>query len=108
VRDHNLKTYFPQREISGICIMQDIKLMLINMGTTYFLVDKVSILFLNLTLSHIKVTSGGNRYMSSLVRSHPQTKSVFIVSFYFHNLPWQKKIFERVNLNKMQARWMLV
>lgn len=62
VRDHNLKTYFPQKEISGICIMQDIKLMLINMGTTYFLVDKVSIIFLNyfifenLTLSHIRVT----------------------------------------------------
>jgi len=46
VRDHNLKTYFPQREISGICIMQDIKLMLINMGTTYFHVDEVSIIFL--------------------------------------------------------------
>lgn len=46
VRDHNLKTYFPQREISGISIMQDIKLMLINMGTTYFLVDEVSITLL--------------------------------------------------------------
>ncbi|CAI6367853.1 unnamed protein product [Macrosiphum euphorbiae] len=45
VRDHNLKTYFPQREISGICIMQDIKLMLINMGTTYFLVDNETLMY---------------------------------------------------------------
>lgn len=45
VRDHNIKTYFPQREISSMCIMKDIKLMLINMGTTYFLMDKVSIIF---------------------------------------------------------------
>lgn len=42
VRDHNIKTYFPQREISCKCIMKDIKLMLINMGTKYFLVDEVS------------------------------------------------------------------
>lgn len=45
VRDHNIKTYFPQREISSVCIMRDIKLMLINMGTTYFLMDEVSIIF---------------------------------------------------------------
>lgn len=43
VRDHNIKTYFPQREISSICIMNDIKRMLINMGTTYFLEDEVSL-----------------------------------------------------------------
>lgn len=43
VRDYNIKTYFPQREINSICIMKDIKLMLINMGTTYFLEDKVRI-----------------------------------------------------------------
>ncbi|XP_025414024.1 gamma-tubulin complex component 6-like isoform X2 [Sipha flava] len=40
VRDHNIKTYFPQREINSGCIMKDIKLMLINMGTTYFFVDE--------------------------------------------------------------------
>lgn len=45
VRDHNLKTYFPQREISSICIMQDIKLMLINMGTTYFIVDEETLMY---------------------------------------------------------------
>ncbi|XP_060839023.1 gamma-tubulin complex component 6-like isoform X1 [Rhopalosiphum padi] len=45
VRDHNIKTYFPQREISSLCIMQDIKLMLINMGTTYFLVDQETLMY---------------------------------------------------------------
>jgi len=45
VRDHNIKTYFPQKEISSTCIMHDIKLMLINMGTNYFAVDEVSIFF---------------------------------------------------------------
>uniref|UniRef100_A0A2H8TK13 Gamma-tubulin complex component n=1 Tax=Melanaphis sacchari TaxID=742174 RepID=A0A2H8TK13_9HEMI len=45
VRDHNIKTYFPQREISISCIMQDIKLMLINMGTTYFLVDEETCMY---------------------------------------------------------------
>lgn len=43
VRDNNTKTYFPQKEISRKWFMKDIKLMLINMGTTYFLVDEVSI-----------------------------------------------------------------
>lgn len=43
VRDHNIKTYFPQKEISSVCIMNDIKRMLINLGTIYFLVDDVSI-----------------------------------------------------------------
>jgi len=69
VRDHNIKTYFPQREISSLCIMQDIKLMLINMGTTYFLVDQVSIILLYIyTLFHLKVTLGGNCFISTLVR----------------------------------------
>lgn len=69
VRDHNIKTYFPQREISSLCIMQDIKLMLINMGTTYFLVDQVSIIFLYIyTLFHIKVTLDGNCFISDSVR----------------------------------------
>lgn len=52
VRDHNIKTYFPQREISSLCIMQDIKLMLINMGTTYFFVDQVSILYFFISILH--------------------------------------------------------
>lgn len=43
LRDINIKTYFPQREINCKCIMKDIKLMLINMGTKYFLVDEVRI-----------------------------------------------------------------
>lgn len=51
IRDHNIKTYFPQREISSINMMKDIKLMLINLGTTYFLVDEVSIAYLY-TLIH--------------------------------------------------------
>lgn len=50
VREHNIKTYYPQREISSTCIMEDIKLMLINMGTSYFLVDEVSIVNVKLFL----------------------------------------------------------
>lgn len=42
--DHNTKTHFPQKEISNICIIKDIKLMLIDLGTIYFLVDDVSII----------------------------------------------------------------
>lgn len=44
VCDHNVKTYFPREEVNSSCIMKDIKLMLINMGTIYFVVDEVSIL----------------------------------------------------------------
>lgn len=45
VRDNNIKTYFPQKEISSECIMKDIKLMLTNMVSTYFFVDEVSFIY---------------------------------------------------------------
>lgn len=41
---NNIKPYFPQKEINEICIVKDVKLMLLDLGTTYFLVDEVSIL----------------------------------------------------------------
>lgn len=44
VCNNNIKPYFPQREINEICIVKDIKLMLLDLGTVYFLVDKVSTL----------------------------------------------------------------
>lgn len=57
VRNHNLKTYFPQKEISSTCIMKDVKLMLINMCSIYFLVDKVSLIFLSFYNYHNIVLS---------------------------------------------------
>lgn len=50
MRHNNIKTYFPQKEINSECIMKDIKLMLTNMGSTYFFVDEVSFIhFLKFT-----------------------------------------------------------
>lgn len=83
VRDHNIKTYFPQREISGICIMQDIKLMLINMGTTYFLVDSVSILFFKPNFVSYKSNLRWRPMYVKFGQTTPLRQSVFIFSFYF-------------------------
>jgi len=53
VCDNNIKPYFPQREINEFCIVKDIKLMLLDLGTIYFLVDEVCILYNYLFLNTI-------------------------------------------------------